>query len=143
MVSTPGGLETAHGIEALRNVTEHGIWEARRRTRAERLAIYRPLNLTEAERQLIVAEARAHVGEKYGWWKLLFHLLAKLTGKVWFKRLLFLDDYPICSYLVGTAFQKAGLTFGVEGRSADPDDIWDFVTTNPEKYFRVRHLDLI
>lgn len=136
-------LELAEGIEALWRVTEHGVWEARRRTKAEHLAIFRPVNLTDFQKRVILTELRSHIGEKYGWWKPLFHLAAKLTGKSWFTRFFFIDDRPICSYLVAIAFEAAGLTFGVEGRTATPDDIWDFVLSNPDKYRCVRPLQLI
>lgn len=143
LVTTAGALDEAQGIEALWEVTEHRIWEARRRTISESVAVFRPTNLTTFERRVILEELRSHIGQRYGWWKLLFHLAAKLTGKRWPKSFFFLDDRPICSHLVATAFEKAGLTFGVEGRSADPDDIWDFILSNPDKYRCVRPLQLI
>ncbi len=51
-----------------------------------------------------------------------------------------MDDYPICSWLVAHAFACAGKDFGCEAGAATPDDIWDFVTTNADKYVRIHPL---
>ena len=51
-----------------------------------------------------------------------------------------MDRYPICSWLVAHAFKKAGKTFGVKPGAATPDDIWDFVRSNPDKYETVIEL---
>jgi hypothetical protein len=51
-----------------------------------------------------------------------------------FRRLADSGKYPICSWLVAHAFSKAGKNFGVEPGAAEPDDIWDFVTTHRDKF---------
>jgi hypothetical protein len=35
---------------------------------------------------------------------------------------------------VAHAYSKAGKDFGVDPGAAQPDDIWDFIQDNPEKY---------
>ena len=54
-----------------------------------------------------------------------------------------MDRYPICSWLVAHAFAKAGKTFGVPPGMASPDDIWDFVNEEPEKYSEIMPLGSI
>ena len=45
-----------------------------------------------------------------------------------------MDNYPICSWVVAHAFKKVEKHFGVAAGAANPDDIWDFVIENPDKY---------
>jgi hypothetical protein len=61
-------------------------------------------------------------------------------GAYIFRRLTQNGDYPICSWLVAHAFAKAGKTFGVQPGAANPDDIWDFIVDNPEKYGEIHPL---
>ena len=90
---------------------------------------------------IVVAEAREQVGKTYGFLKILGHFLDwLLLGAYIFRRLTQNGDYPICSWLVAHAFDKAGKTFGVHPGAATPDDIWDFVVDNPDKYKRIRPL---
>jgi hypothetical protein len=101
-------------------------------------AIYRPLNLTDAERVAIVTKAASYVGKRYGVLKIVTHLADWcLGGRYVFRRLAGLTDYPICSWVVAYAYQVAGKSFGVDPGSASPADIWDFVTTRSDLYERV------
>lgn len=130
------------------------IIEARSRTRKiklisaygppnrDKVAIYRPLNLSPDQLNIIVAEAEEQVGKVYGFLKIATHLLDWcLQGAYVFRRLTNSGNYPICSWLVAHAFAKAGKNFGVAPGAANPDDIWDFVVENPDKYQCVRPLE--
>lgn len=106
------------------------------------VAIFRPLNMDEAELALVAATAKSRVGQKYGYAKLLYHLWYKITGQT----TLFntqIDKYPICSYLVASAFSAVSRDFGVSVGRATPDDIWDFVLRNPDKYAMIHSLGVL
>lgn len=102
------------------------------------IAIYRPLNLTDAEREAITVKAMSYVGRTYGYVKIVAHAIDRFFGGVYVaRRLACVDRYPICSWLVAQAYKVAGKDFGVAAGQADPDDIWDFVVARQDKYVRV------
>jgi hypothetical protein len=132
-----GPLQAAVIIEALSTVQRHRLWE-RYASGAHEVAVFRPINLTDAEIAAIVAKAETYVGRKYGYLKIFAHWLDwLLQGAYVFRRLANQDRYPICSWVVAHAFGAAGKDFGVVPGAATPDDIWDFVTTNPDRYREV------
>ena len=132
-----GPLRSAIIVEALSTVQRHRLWE-RYASPSHEVAVFRPLNLTEAEIAAIVAKAETYVGRKYGYFKILAHFLDwVLQGAYVFRRLANQDRYPICSWVVAHALGAAGRNFGVEPGAATPDDIWDFVTKNPDRYREV------
>lgn len=133
MFTTHAPLDKAMGVEALWSVEHHKIWP-RYRNKDEHMIVMRPLNLNPSERHAVVNRALSYVGARYGWWKLLFHLGHKLTGKDWFLDLSFIERFPICSFLVADAFQSVGFDFGVPDDEAQPDDIFDFTTSRRDKY---------
>lgn len=92
--------------------------------------VYRPLTLTQYERRRIADHARRYVGRPYGWGKIVLHALG-------LGRFATLDRYPICSWIVASAYASEGYTFGVSHRGATPDDIEDFVAARPDKYERL------
>ena len=103
------------------------------------VAVFRPLNLVEAERGTIVEAAENYVGRDYGWFQLIGHGLDwVLQGAYVFRRLTGSDRYPICSWLVAHSFAKVGKYFGVPPAAASPDDICDFAERNTDRYERVR-----
>lgn len=128
-----GDLQEAVGVEALWKVRRHPIWP-RYANGKSRIGVYRPKNLTPAQRLTIIRYLNNHVGDRYGWWKIGFHLYAKLTGRKKPLRWMAVDQRPICSYLIAKAWAKAGLSFGVKPGTATPDDIMDFCESNPDKY---------
>ena len=84
------------------------------------------------------------MGKTYGYFKIIMHLLDwLLLGAYVFRRLTTNGNYPICSWLVAHAFAKADKNFGVAPGAANPDDIWDFVEENPDKYEQVHPLQPI
>ncbi len=134
-----GSPDEAVGLEALSTVKRHRLWNQYGPGSSSDVAVYRPLNLTVEEKTIIIAAAEEYVGRTYGYLKIAAHLLDWLFfGVYFFRRLARMDDYPICSWLVAHSFEAAGKNFGLPPGKASPDDIWDFVITNPEKY-RVVH----
>jgi len=100
--------------------------------------VFRPVNLTEEQKDIIYQSVLDFVNRPYGWGKLLLHAADHyLGGRYIFRRLGRLKDVPICSFVIARAFKEAGLDFGVAAEAASPDDIWDFVTTHPDKYWFV------
>lgn len=160
VVVTEGTLRTAEVIEALMTVRWHRLWERygppergsfviHRSTKPwefevwkwhgppkkDLVALYRPTNLTQEEVDRIVNYVKEQVGKPYGFWRLVAHLLDwLLCGRYYFRRCAEDGRYHICSWLVAHAFEEAGKTFDVEAGGAQPDDIWDFVRENPDKY---------
>lgn len=125
----------AIGVEALSRVKRHRLGKRYGADSGREIAVYRPVNLTEEEIGRVVAAAEGYVGRRYGYAKIVAHMLDwLLLGAYLFRRLARMDNYPICSWLVAHAFARVNKTFGVPAGAASPDDIWDFVTTEPEKY---------
>ena len=107
-----------------------------------KVAVYRPINLTDETIHNIVARAESYVGMKYGYGKLVAHFLDWcIGGRYLFRRFALMDKYPICSWVVSHSYAKEDLDFGVHPGAASPDDIWVFVTTNPDKYTQIYPLD--
>lgn len=99
------------------------------------VAVYRPRNVPQPVLDAIRARAELDVGRPYGFLKIATHALDWcLGGCYFFRRLTQADRFPICSWIVAKAYSYAGLEFGVPAGAASPDDIWDFVTSNPDKY---------
>jgi len=133
-----GALDEAWVTEALWKVVKRRLVEGYGAEGSSEVGIFRPTNLTEREIQTIVEAANSYVGRKYGVLKLVTHLADwVLQGAYVFRRLTNDDRYPICSWLVACSFAKAGKNFGVAPGAAQPDDIWDFCTTENEKYTKV------
>lgn len=132
-----GPLDAAVIVEALAIVRRHRLW-ARYAVGNHEVAVFRPLNLTDADLAKVVAKAETYVGRRYGYLKLLAHWADwVLQGAYVFRRLTNQDRYPICSWVVAYAFAEVGRHFGVVPGAATPDDIWDFVTENHDRYQEV------
>lgn len=102
------------------------------------IRIYRHTGLTEQQRWAVAREALVYRNRPYGVAKILAHAADwALGGRYVFRRLIRVDRYPICSYVVGKAYDRAiGYRFGVPAKAASPDDIWDWVTEN-DKWTRI------
>ena len=137
IISKGGDVKEAKIIEALWHVENHSLYGQYHNNGT--VAVFRPLNLTEEQKEIIRAYLLKHVGNKYGWWKLGFHAAARFTRWKWIRNLSFLDSRPICSYLVARAFEEAGLSFGMEADGADPDEMMDFCLEHDDKY-QIIHL---
>jgi len=133
IVVETGTAQNVHIVEALKHVQRNLLW--RYANDDNEVAIYRARNLTVLQANDIARVAESYVGKTYGYLKLVTHLLDwALQGAYVFRRLTRSDRYPICSWVVAHAYGSAGLDFGVDADSASPDDMWDFVQANPDKY---------
>ena len=139
IVSPAYSLEKAVIVEALLKVRRHIIHHNYGKGHSE-IAVFRPVTCTSKEIYTIINKAESYVGNKYGFLKLILHLLDWcIGGRYFFRRIGKMDRFPICSYLVAKSFSEAGKDFGVPDRSASPDDIWDFCV-NSKHYREVRTL---
>jgi len=91
----------------------------------------------------VVEYAEAQIGRKYGVMKIIPHafdgLLSKITGgsPYVFRRMLCLENYPICSWLWAYAYHTAGLDFGGDPKRITPDDQLDYCVNHPNKWERI------
>jgi len=144
IVVVGGPIREAIVVEALSTVKKHPLASRYVGKKGTQVAVYRPLNLAETEKQVIVAAAEGYVGRSYGWFQLVGHLADwVLQGAYVFRRLTGSDRYPICSWVVAHAFAKAGKNFGVPPGAASPDDIHDFVEENGDVYAKIRGFEPI
>ena len=139
VVVEAGSIEKAVVIEALSRVRRHRLVGQYGGTSHE-VAVYRPMNVSQDEVNVIVAAAEYYESRRYGYFNLILHVLDWLLLGAYVFRRLAGDRYPICSWLVAHSFKKARLFFGVEAGEAQPDDIWDFAQQNPGRYREVRPL---
>ena len=142
LVVKEGTFQTAEIVESVAVARRCRLWEHYGPPAKDLVAVFRPKNLTAEQVDAITATAERQVGKKYGTGKIVAHLLDwMLLGAYVFRRMTDSGDYPICSWLVAHSFAEAGKNFGVEPGAAEPDDIWDFVTRNKDKYERIHHLE--
>lgn len=89
-----------------------------------RVAITRCPHVDLRDGRELVEAGRRHLGQKYGWWKLLHHSAGRPD-------LISNPDRPICSYLVAHLY---GLVipqdFGMPANEAQPDDLLDYSIHN-------------
>lgn len=131
-----GSPGSAVVVEALSRVREHNLWSRYAPRSGQLVAVYRAHDMTPSERAAVVAKAREYRDRKYGYLKLVAHLLDwVLQGAYVFRRLTRDDRYPICSWLVAHAYGHVGLHFGVAPGGATPDDIWDWVRARTNEQF--------
>ncbi len=144
IVFSEGTLQVCIVIEALSRVRKHKLWKQYGPPKTDSVAVFRPVNLSQPEIEIIAKESIEQVGKKYGYIKIIAHLLDwLLLGAYVFRRIARNGNYPICSWLVAHSFAKAGKNFGVAPGAADPDHIWDFIEQNPDKYKEVYPLNPI
>lgn len=121
LVAGTGTLESAPLIEATHGaVREALIGEVYRD--GSGLVVMRYRGLTPARAQRIVQRALLKRGERYGYVDILGHLIARLTGWGWPRKLV-ADRTPICSQLLDYAWRAELVSFGVV--SPQPDDVDD------------------
>lgn len=142
LVVQKGSLYSAATVEALGDldtVKLHTLrWYAGKKN--SKVAIFRPLNLTPREKELIVAKAMSFVDQPYGFGRIVTHGLDWFLGGLYvFRRLTNAGD-PICSSVVAESYAAADKYFGVDPGAASPDCIWDFVNKTEAKYKKIRKL---
>jgi len=139
-----GDIKTAIVVEAQSKVVRHKLWSRYGPPKKDLVAVYRATNLAAEQVRDIVAEAEKQVGKKYGYCMIAAHLKDWLfLGIYFFRRLIPGNKYPICSWVVADAFAKVGKDFGVDVGMATPDDIWDFIEKNSDKYKEIYPLKLL
>lgn len=96
---------------------------------SSKITIYRMKGLTEHEKTALSDTTFGYANQAYGFLKLIPHLLDSLIGnKYFFRRMMLIKNYPICSWLVALAYKRVlNFEFGVPYRAAQPDDIYDFI----------------
>ena len=108
--------------------------------------VWRHKHLTGTQREAIAAHARAYAGRRYGWWKIGFHgvdwalawarygmTLGHVKGEVYaVRRILSIDDRPICSWVWAHAYRDAGIGLGEPEGCATPDGLRDFVSASDD-----------
>ena len=119
-------------VEALQRVKHHTFW-GHYKDKQVVVEVFRRANLTPLELGRVCEYAKKQTGNKYGWWKLLFHGLDRwlFDGKKTLSRLLLIDKRPICSYLVAKAYNLIRIDFGGRPQAMDPDEMHDWVRTTP------------
>lgn len=99
-------------------------------------AIARRRNLTEDQRAEIFETCENLIGRRYGFGKIIAHLidygltklidLAGARGDVYLaRRLCKQERYPMCSWSVLYAYDRAGVPFDMPVAKGSPDDLWD------------------
>lgn len=111
--------------------------------------VYRKKGLTPEQRDALADALHEFSGNLYGGPKLLLHgadwglaylrylaSFGHLTGEVYLaRRLLFLNHFPICSWVYAAAYFKVlGYTFGVPPEMANPDQMLDWVESHPDEW---------
>ena len=110
--------------------------------------VWRCETLTERQRRALTRQALAYLNVKFGLAKFGAHLLDDLIGKLLRREFFFFrhidpeDRRPVCSGITASVYDRAlHYRFGVEPECADPDDIYDWVTTHPDEWVRVFRLE--
>jgi hypothetical protein len=113
------------------------------------VAVFRRRDITSEQKAFIRAEANRHVGETYGYIKILGHAgdyyLSKLFKRrvTLFRSVFRAKSIPICSYFVGDIGAKLKWTFKNRPvRELQPDDVWDECTENTDEWECVQKLTL-
>jgi hypothetical protein len=106
--------------------------------------VWRCRTLTDAQREMLTDQALRYINVRFGYVKMIAHLLDGLIQKVTHRdRFLFrqLDpdgSSPVCSGVTAFVYDKAlHYRFGVEPECADPDHIHDWVVAHPDEWERV------
>ena len=111
-------------IEALATVKETPLLKWK--NHHEKYEIWRNENWTDDVRQQICDEMSEFKGEPYGFHKLILIALDLIIAKIWkekfiFRRLLFNEDWPICTWVYAYAAHNVNdYKFGVEPEYTDP-----------------------
>lgn len=106
--------------------------------RAGNILVVRALGLSGPTRRAVAAKADSYRGRKYGYHKIIAQGIDYYLGRTLargqdfygVRRLLFWDKYPICSWVVASAYSSVGLHFGAAEDQATPHDIHAFAVTS-------------
>ncbi|MFL5733435.1 MAG: hypothetical protein ACJ78Q_09545 [Chloroflexia bacterium] len=110
--------------------------------------VWRCATLTPDQRRALTRESMRYLNAKFGMAKFLAHLLDDLIGKAAGREFFFFrhidpqDRRPVCSGITASVYDRAlSYRFGVDPECADPDDIYDWVTSHPGEWARVFRLE--
>jgi len=115
-------------------VTLESLWEryGPEGTRDE-VAIYRMKDLTMEERVSIAMRSLRYVGDRYGFTKILLHLLH-------LRKFCFIEGRPICSYIPAMCYDEMkDVLFGCAPNTAQPDDLDDYLEEHKTKDWTCVH----
>jgi hypothetical protein len=95
--------------------------------------------ITPHQKLKLRGQAFRWLGRRYSYGKIALHLLDWCIGGVYFfRRMAFLPNRPICSYLVAKIMKDSGLSCPWEAKAVQPDDILDTFERN-NAYVQVKH----
>lgn len=110
--------------------------------------VWRCWTLTEEQRVALTGQAMRYLNVKFGMARFSAHLLDDLIGKLLRREFFFFrhidpeDRRPVCSGITASVYDRAlHYRFGVDPECADPDDIYDWVTTHPDDWVLVFRLE--
>jgi hypothetical protein len=137
-----GTPDKAEIVEALSTVKRHPLVKqyGGRNTGVE---IWRPAWLTDDQREKVAWAALGYVNLDYGYHKIAANAIDRLlfggraVARDWFSG----AKQPICSHLVGLAFEAVEYTFGHAPHRLQPDDIADWVRAY--EYDPVKRWDIV
>ena len=93
-------------------------------------------SITPAQRNIIVGEALSFSAKDYGYLDLIAQGFDAIAHVDWATHYLstFLDEFPVCSFVVAKAYAQINLDFGVSSADIKPSDIMTFAETHPLIY---------
>lgn len=136
-------LDNAVCVDANMWVKRNRFWKTYCKNKFK-VAIFRPLFLSDLEKLIVSDKAKSYIGMRYGFMKIVAHFLDYFFGgRNVFRRFLKEDEYPICSWIVAHSFSEVDESFGIDENIATPANMWDFVLANPNKFECIFKLDRI
>ena len=102
-----------------------------------KIEVWRVLNINLEEREVIAGVAESLVGKRYPYHHILWQFLDEklLSGRYLFRRLANLDPFYVCTPLAVACYWAVGKKFGFKNpNEANPDNLRDFLESNPDKY---------
>jgi hypothetical protein len=106
--------------------------------------VWRCYTLTDEQRTALTDQALRYINVRFGYLKMIAHLLDKLIHTVTHRNLFLFRQLdpggsgPVCSGVTAFVYDRAlHYRFGVEPECADPDHIHDWVIAHPGDWERV------
>lgn len=136
IIVNDGPLEDAIVVEAVGKVRRGKLLDFYG-GKSAKVEVWRVINVTLEERDIVAGVAETLVGKKYPYHHLLFQFLDEvvLNGRYIFRRLADLDPFYVCTPLAVACYWAVGKRFGFKSpNQANPDNLRDFLEANPDKY---------
>jgi hypothetical protein len=119
-------IDETNGIPVPRIVEAVGRVRVRRIKQNENTKIYRFRGLSETQRTCLRRRAWSWKGARYSYGKIALHFLDWVFGTYFFRRLAFMKNRPICSYLVARLFEECHIYIPWNSDTVQPDDMMDY-----------------